>query len=143
MKRRGFLGFMGGAAVAGPAMAKQAVAQSLDAMRLGTVLPHGIGGGMGLVGGTEAGVPPDHYDPLGWARKDLAQFLGKSASQLLKERLNTQVSHLDPDIAVMRSISLGTTIRMQRDRNFEQNRTRERGWLEERIAEIMNNQHGI
>lgn len=121
MKRRGFLGFIGGAAVAGPSMAKQAMAQGMEAMSVGPTLSS-MGYAINApISRTDSAVGPTDgpYDAVRWAKRDLARFFGKSAERLLKERLDTHVGYLDPDIAVMRSLSLTTKIRMQRDRNFE------------------------
>ena len=127
MKRRGFLGFIGGAAVAGPGMAKAAATQGMEAMSLGN------SAGLGLVSTgigyqTDAGPIspyPDELhpsDPKHWAQRQLADFMGRSAEELRELRLDTHVSALDPDLAVNRSFSLQTKVRMQRDRNFEANR---------------------
>lgn len=131
MKRRGFLGFLGGAAVAGPSMAKQAVTTGLEGLS--------IGSGSQVIGGTLASAgyaaqgPLDPYDPVRWATRELNEFIGRSASELLRERLETHVDRLDPDIAGMQAIALQAKIRMQRDRNFERNRAQQRGWLEREV----------
>lgn len=139
MKRRGFLGFIGGAAVAGPSMAKQAMAQGMDAMSVGPTLSsmgQAISAPYG--GSTSGGGPIDgDYDAVGWAKRDLARFFGKSAERLLKERIQTHVGYLDPDIAGMRSLSLTTKIRMQRDRNFERGQEGERDWLQQRLHDAL------
>ena len=125
MKRRGFLGFLGGAAVAGPGMAKAAAAQGMEAMSLGNST--GLLSAVGYAG--EAIASNDPYpgalhpsDPKHWVQRQLAEFMGRTAEELLEQRLNTQVHALDPDLAVNRSFSLATKVRMQRDRNFEANR---------------------
>lgn len=140
MRRRGFLGFLGGAAVAGPSMAKQAIASGLEGMHvngLGTMLVEkGANFGMGYASAT--GDPVDgRYDPLEWPKRELADFLGRSASDLLRERLETHVGQLDPDIACMQSIALQAKIRMQRDRTFERNRTQQRRWLERQVQDAI------
>jgi hypothetical protein len=134
VKRRSFFGLMGGAAVAGPSMAKAAVAQGMETMSLGNAL--------GLVGSTGDGkvayanqayydgpeeISP--HDPKHWVQRQLADFLGKSAEDLVEERLGTQVHQLDPDLAVNRSFSLSAKIRIQRDRNFERNRSEHKKYL--------------
>ena len=134
MKRRGFLGSVVGAAVAGPSMAKQAIASGMEGLNLGGVemLEKGVSiGGMGYASATNAA--DGSYDPLEWPKRELSDFLGRSASDLLRERLETRVHQLDPDIACMQSIALQAKIRMQRDRTFERNRARQRGWLERQL----------
>lgn len=138
MKRRGFLGFLGAAAVAGPGMAKAAAAQGMEAMSIGPTLSS-----MGIAinapfGGDSIKGLQDEYDPIAWAKRDLARFFGKSAERLLTERLQTNVAYLDPDIAGMRSLSLTTKVRMQRDRNFERAQAGERDWLKMRLHDALN-----
>ena len=129
MKRRGFLGFLGGAAVAGPGMVKNAAAQGMEAMSLGNSTGL-LSAGIGYAGEAMQADPlpfssqgPLHpSDPKHWVQRQLAEFMGRSAEELLEQRLGTQVHALDPDLAVNRSFSLSTKVRMQRDRNFEANR---------------------
>jgi hypothetical protein len=138
MKRRGFLGSVVGAAVAGPSMAKQAIASGMEGLNLGGVgmLEKGISiGGMGYASATNA--VDGNYDPLDWPKRELAEFLGKSAADLARERLETHVAQLDPDIACMQSIALQAKIRMQRDRTFERNRAQQRGWLERQLQDAI------
>lgn len=138
MKRRGVLGFLGGAMVAGPGMAQQALSGGLEGLSLG-------GGGMVEMAGATASYYTGStkaeidggYDPLEWPKRELADFLGRSAADLARERLETHVGFLDPDIAGMRSIALQAKIRMQRDRAFERNRAQQRGWLERQLQEAI------
>lgn len=120
-------------------MAKTAIASGMEAMQVG---PGGQMGGIasagyGLVNSLQD--PSDDYDPVGWARKELAEFLGKSASDLMRERINTGVGSLDPDLAVMQSIALGAKIRMQRDRNFDRNRLDHESYLRSRVTQMLKN----
>jgi hypothetical protein len=138
MRRRGVLGFLSGAAVAGPSMAKQAIASGLEGLNVGGLgmLEKGVSiGGMGYASATNA--VDGNYDPTHWPREELANFLGRSASDLLRERLETHVGQLDPDIACMQSIALQAKIRMQRDRTFERNRAQQRGWLERQLQDAI------
>lgn len=139
MKRRKFLGFLGGAAVAGPGMAKAAATQGIEALSVSPVMPMNmVNPGMFGTAASAISGPVDDFDPVGWARRDLARFLGKSAEQLIRERNGIQVAMLDPDIASMRSLSLGAKVRMQRERLFERQQADERGWLERRLDEVLN-----
>ena len=116
-------------------MAQQAISSGLEGLTLG-------GGGdllkmasISAVSASQAVKAPTDgpYDPAYWPQKELAEFLGRSAADLARERLETHVGQLDPDIACMRSIALQAKIRMQRDRTFERNRAQQRGWLERQV----------
>lgn len=139
MKRRGVLGFLAGGAVAGPSMAKQAIASGLEGLSVGGMSGLAsagveIGDYASAANGPFEGL---EYDPLAWPKKELQDFLGHSASDLLRQRLETHVGSLDPDIAGMQSIALQAKIRMQRDRTFERNRAIQHGWLERQLEEAI------
>ena len=139
MRRRGLLGLLGGAVVAGPSMAKQAIASGLEGLSMGQT---GLGalasaGSYGLNEKQPYPVPQEEYDPVAWAKRDLAEFMGKSASDLLRERLETSVDRLDPDLACMQSLALQAKLRIQRDRNFERNRQQHQIWLERRLKDAL------
>lgn len=137
MKRRGFLGTMVGAVAAGPSMAKQAVASGIEGLSLGGSLMNfgGVSYASGLA--SDAIMQDANYDPSEWARNELADFLGRSASELARQRIETHVDRLDPDIACMQSIALQAKIRMQRDRTFERNQSQQRGWLERQLQDAI------
>jgi hypothetical protein len=137
MKRRGVLGFLGGAAVAGPSMAKQAIASGMEGLSLGTFSGLDKMAGYAVAGSMAQATGSDNYDPLEWPKRELADFLGRSAADLARERLETHVGQLDPDIACMQSIALQAKIRMQRDRTFERNRAQQRGWLERQLQDAI------
>ncbi len=140
MNRRKILGFLGGAAVAGPSMAKAAAVQGIDALSLGGIGQAGtiISGGYGVANPAGSGPVDGDYNPLAWARKDLARFLGKTTEQLLREKNGIQVMALDPDLAAMRAISLDAKVRIQRDRIHKRNQEQERDWIEQRINDLLN-----
>lgn len=145
MKRRGFLGFLGGAAVAGPGMVKTAAAHGMESLSLGQVAG-GFSTGYGLEGPAFATAAMDVADvsPLDaghWAQRELAEFLGMTAKDLVERRRATHVSVLDPDLAVMRSLSLTTKIRMQRDRQFERGLEEQRGYLARQLERAIKNWH--
>lgn len=136
MKRRGFFGLMGGAAVAGPSMVKAAAAQGMEAMNIGNSMGLVGTGANAFYGGEEAfsdaGIAPDEMSPLDprhWVQRQLSDFLNQSAEEVLAQRLGTSVQTLDPDLAVSRSFSLAAKMRIQRDRNFERNRTEHKNYL--------------
>lgn len=124
MKRRGFLGFMGGAVAAGPGMARQAAAQTLGSLSTGDFVSIGAP----MYGGAVS-------DP-GYAIHRLGQFKKflESAEALRRRRLGTSVNILDPDLAQMRSFSLSAKIRMQRERNFQEWLDHESSWLQRAIS---------
>lgn len=129
MKRRGFLGFLGGAAVAGPSMAKQAVAATIADLNVA-----------GLVGGIPT---PDWGAPTGtmqgsydhsWQIARLAKLALRTAAQHEWHRRRTGVHALDPDLAGYRSFALHFKIGMQRDRNYERSLAYDKTELEAQIA---------
>lgn len=133
MKRRGFFGLMGGAVVAGPSMAKTAISTGLEGLSIGAISgmpepPYPFATAASDI----SDISP--FDPGHWAQRELADFLGKSAEELAEMRLNTSVSAIDPDISIMRSISLDSKIRMQRDRTFARNRAESHRYLKSQLV---------
>jgi hypothetical protein len=131
MKRRGFLGFMGGAVAAGPGMAKQAMVQIGD-------LSIPMSGGIARGFNTDPNEAPTYSGgDDGWQMERWSTFQKflLSPEKLWKRRLDTHVNFLDPDIAQMRSISMVSKIRMQRDRNFSQWLRSEANWLQRAMSD--------
>lgn len=134
MKRRGFLGLLGGAAVAGPGMAKQAISD----LSIGNVLKEaGIaqGGVFSTLGDTVAGASAAAEGD--WLQRELAKVLGLTAAQHAKEMREMSVVALDPDIASYRAVALHRKISLQRERDYWRRINERRGWLEERIASLL------
>ena len=117
MKRRAFFGLVGGAAVAGPAMAKEAVTKLAQATALSDLqLPYGLGyagetaaaqsmlGGYGMM------------DHVARAKKKLDLIRGFTAAQRSEMKAGQNVHELDPDLASYRSFSLAAKIDIQRER---------------------------
>lgn len=138
MKRRGFLGFMGGAVAAGPSMAKAAVAQAsvgMEALSIG-----GVGSGIlyppepyyGSVGIQSGG---EDYDHGRWLTSELKRLSGMSDDERRDRFDRTQVHQLDSDLASMRSYSLSAKINIQRRRNFENGIDREQRDLKRGLAD--------
>lgn len=123
MKRRAFLGFLGGAAASGPAMAKAASEMTITDL---SVSPY-------ISGGEVPYASVASKDDKIWAKSRLAHLLGKSAEQIAREKRDYCISSLDPDTASLRSVSLGGKIRMQKARSYEMNCKRE----EERYRGIL------
>lgn len=137
MKRRGVLSLLAGSAVAGPQMAKSAIASGMEGLSLGGAGLFGGGvdyGGLSVASGRDTS---ENYDPTEWPRKELADFLGRSMEEKRRRRLEMSVHQLDPDIAVMNSLSLTTKVRMQRDRNFERSEAEQRGYLERQLQKAL------
>lgn len=140
MKRRGFLGFISGAAVAGPGMAKAAVTTGLEGLSIGNVggmmafapeAPYYNGEGISSSGD----FPPTH--PRHWVQRQLAEYMSATADELQQQRLRTEVHMLDPDLATNRSYSLAAKMRIQRDRNFERNRAAQKRSIMRDIKDAM------
>lgn len=141
MRRRGLLGLLGGAVVAGPSMAKQAIASGLEGLSMGQTGLRGLASAGVEIGGyvydTASKDQSVEYDPVAWAKRDLAEFIGRPAADLARERMETDVDRLDPDLACMQSIALQAKLRIQRDRNFERNRQKHQNWLERRLKDAI------
>lgn len=123
MKRRAFLGFLGGAAASGPAMAKAAGEVTIADLSVGSYSS----------GGEVLYASVSSKDDKSWAKSQLTHLLGKSAEQIAREKRDYYISSLDPDTASLRSVSLGGKIRMQKARSYEMNCKRE----EERYRGIL------
>ena len=125
MKRRAFLGFLGGAAVAGPQAAKSAAEMTMADLRF----PGIAGNAMGSLGGRVASGPD-----IGWAKSQLAKLVGLGVKEREVKKMRYWSDGLSPDVAVLRSVSLPRKIAMSKDRQFEASLRNERGYLEGVIA---------
>ena len=131
MKRRGFLGFLGGAAVAGPSMAKQAVSATRADMNLAGVASTT----MGLVGSQASGAPyPEPYSD-DWGMR-VAKLAMRSQAEHQERQRNQYISGLDPDLTTYRSFALHTKIAMQKKRDYWRSIENEKSWLQRRIDGI-------
>lgn len=103
MKRRAFLGFLGGAAVSGPTVAKAAAADmtSLALPAVGSSFPPAVGG---LASSDNS-----------WAKNALKRLIGKTAEQIAYEKRDLHIGMLDPNVACLRSVALRHKIEMSRD----------------------------
>lgn len=138
MKRRGFFGLMAGAAAAGPSMAKQAVtvagnAMSLDSIKLGGV---GIQAAGDYYDGGPVATQSD-YDHAQYLKGELSKLLDPFSEESRRMVENVEVYQLDPDIASLRSLSLQTKVRMQRDVNIVRNRENRIRSLKRNIADYV------
>lgn len=133
MKRRNFLGFLGGAAVAGPGMAKAAAAKAVEDLALGggIGMPASFGGGLGpgpsgFVGQSASGA----ISQIVRAQNMLEKIAGMTAAERTKRKQQMHVGALDPDLAAYRSMSIGARMDMQRERNLERYIAERRGMWE-------------
>lgn len=133
MKRRNFLGFMVGAAASGPSIAKSASQLSMADLNYAGI---SLGGGGGSGELAKAPCPSDvYYDEKSWAKKALSGLLGKTAKEIEKGRRETYVGGLEPDVAVLRSMTLTSKIRLQRKIYYD----RQRMFEEERLRDMIAN----
>jgi hypothetical protein len=131
VKRRGFLGFLGGAAVAGPSMVKQAASARIADLNVAS-----LSGGIGLPPWGDA-APNSSIGPGGdhaWEITRLTKLLSRSAEQHDWHRKRMMVQALDPDLGSYRSMALHHKIRQQRVRNYAREFDNERTGLEAAIA---------
>ena len=120
--RRGFLKMLGIGAAAAP-MAPAAVGD----LTLSGVNVAGMGG---LHFGGEAVQNPATslgYSQ-GWVQRKVAELMSPSAKA--ERWQNTNVFSLDPDLHALRSMSLGSKIAIQRQRNFERSEASARSYVE-------------
>lgn len=136
MKRRSFFGVAAGAVVAGPTMAKQALAQGIESLSVPSQL--GYVGGLGGIGSAvpQAANSYGVIDSVLNAKKklDLINSLSDPTKRAKYRRQMGGPSMLDPDIASYRSISLSAKIEWQIERNLEKFLSERRSWWE-RIAD--------
>lgn len=140
MKRRNFLGFLGGAAVAGPSMAKEAVA-GLESL----AVPGGMNAmpyvDIGSIGSAVASYPAtDEYNHGDWLREQLAEVAGITEAQKRERLANMTVRQLDPDLAVNRSFSLTAKIEMQKRRDLERDLASNRRHYARELADWLKRQ---
>ena len=125
MKRRAFLGFLGGAAVAGPSVAKTAAQMTVADLSVGS---HGaqFASGYAVTGGNPS-------SQSSWAKEALKKMAGKSAQQIAYERRKYQIGHLDSGVASLRSVALRHKIQMTKNIAYERDQDMEKTWLQGQI----------
>ena len=135
MKRRAFLGFLGGAAVAGPTAAKSAAEMTMADLRAPGVSLNSV------MGDAPKSIGECDRDPVSvkeYAQSSLKKLLGKSARRIAFEKRTRWIDGLEPDVAGLRSVSLQHKIKMSRERAYDRAeridedtlRGRIAGWLE-------------
>lgn len=128
MNRRSFLKFL----PAGVLGAKHAAAEAAESLVLRRAPIGGIGyvdhgAALNMAGGI--GGPSNS-----WAIKELEHLLDPRTRAM--KRANIRVESLDPDLASMKSMSLGVRLEIQKDRLLDREVDRERSRLENIIAGI-------
>lgn len=132
MKRRGFLSFMGGAAAAGPSLAKTMADQVVSDAGLkafGSVpLPAAAG---------DSPTTPLSI-PITLLRKIRGLIRKEGIPRFKQLEINQRANHytgLDPDIACLVSVSGSWKVRRQRQRNIQVLTDEALEWLEQRSAQ--------
>lgn len=125
MKRRGFLGLLGGAVAAGPAGVADAVTpQALKLRHLG-------------IAGTLARVDeasPSDAGRADWAKQRLKKLLGWGSEAREMRRRRYWLEGLEPDVAALRSVALSQKVRISRRIAFERDEAQQKTYLEGVIA---------
>ena len=107
LRRRSFLGLVGGA-IAAP---KAVVTQGMEALNIGN---------LGLLGQLQDGeVYPSASGNNNWAVKQLAKRAARKFFDIERERNEFRIHEMDANTHALRSVSLVNKIRISRDRQFE------------------------
>lgn len=118
MKRRGFLGFLGGAAAAGPVMAKTAIAEMPKS--IGMVAHPPIGGPLSQAVSSTAGGGDWRLSEIANLKRIISGDLNEEEKeQMRREHMYTMEAIVDQNIAVLVSVSGPKKLAMRRDRMRE------------------------
>ena len=131
MKRRGFLGFLAGGAVAGPSMVKQAATATMTDMSLPGIAING----MGAMASIPSGAYPGDYQE-DWVGR-MAKVALRSKAEHQERQRQQYISGLDPDLVTYRSFALHAKIAVQKKRDYWRSIENEKSWLQRRIDGIM------
>jgi len=127
MKRRGFLGFMGGVIAAPKALPKGIEAASMKALEI-------PGLAMGVERAIPMGVGVEASSKIGWASERLKKLVGLAKNEEEWKIRTFWINGLDEDTAVLKSMSIGSKMRRSRRiqyfRSKQQNETLFRGIME-------------
>lgn len=139
MKRRNFLGLIGGAAVAGPSMAKQAVASGLEAAQVaGGFGNTAIGmAGSQVYSGSPIADGISAYNHGDWLRERIKELTGMSKAERRDRMAGMYVTTLDPDLAVNRSFSLSRKVIIQKERDFDRQLEQNKRSLKRELADFL------
>ena len=126
MKRRNFLSFLGGAAVAGPTAARAAA----STIGMADLAPLGVNMlGSGSMGQAAVGAY-DTYDHINYAKEGLKKLVGLSSIARERRKREHYFQGLDPDTASLRSISLTSKIKIAKERSFEAQERNQRSYFQ-------------
>ena len=123
LRRRSFLGLVGGA-IAAP---KAVVTQGMEALNIGN---------LGLLGQLQDGevYPSASSSGNDWAVRRLAKRAARKFFDLERERNEFRIHEMDANTHALRSVSLVNKIRISRDRQFEIYEKKQDGYLNRVIA---------
>lgn len=122
MKRRSFLGFLGGAVAAGPKAVQAAPATMAD-LRVPDVMLGGSSQFLDRALPAEQGFKSE-------AKEQLKRLVGMSVAERQRLKNEHYIGELDPHVAACRSASLVTKIRMSRELDFERHQRRRGDYLQ-------------
>ena len=139
MKRRNFLGFLGGVAVGGKQVAAKAI-ESAAALSLPDIAIK-----TGVLASGSVGIGGPSIDPAYKAMrvKQIAKELmgfRKSKSKLIEEarlQMHDSPFRLEPDLHSLRSMSLTRKIHIQRDADLLRQINRQKSWLQRELEQLM------
>jgi hypothetical protein len=142
MKRRGFLGIMGGAVVAGPGAAKQAVTAASRASTGGVAsLGNGLSPPMGIISGARDGVTGTHKS---WLLERVAELRRMISGDLTDEeieerRVSNEMRKVKFEIEVSGLRSMSETAKYNRMSRFanSQSEARERFYMKRQLKEYL------
>lgn len=138
MKRRGFLGLMGGALAAGPSMAKEAVA-GLESLAVPKGLSAGYENTIEPVDAWQMGNSTiswgDDKDHGDWLRDRLKELAGITDKDKQERLARMRVYEIDPDLQANRSFSLSAKIHLQKRRDLERELANEKRSISFQLAE--------
>lgn len=117
MNRRGFMGFLAGGAVAGPAVAQEALVGLSSPGVLASAVPS-ADRAVGINAASSGSRMLSRTAALARVTND--PTLMAMVRKLAEQRIGS-ITALDPDLAANRSFSLATKLRLQRERAIEHN----------------------
>lgn len=127
LNRRSILGLIAGAPVAAQAMPQAGA----------TGAPVGYGlNSAGVIGGLNKGLSTDWIKGrVAEIRKELGE-IGKDKAERIAQ-IRRDITHIDPDLAAMRSFSDERKRQIQAERNYERDVANHKTWLTRQIEELL------
>lgn len=135
LSRRGLFGAIAGAAVAGPSVAQHAInSMTLDSSMAGLAIPSSpYSEGYGGIGGV---IAEKLKDERTYYVDRLARMVGMTVGDHRDSMADIHISAIEPDLASMRSISLDSKIRIQRERTYWRQFNREKWELQRSLERL-------